>query len=92
MRHTDFVPLAPSTALSNSWTDTLLQCVQGMADNIGMSFVEALNMPLSFEQTYYKSVAWQKHKENLENKFKVQTVHIKQLNNVQKGIGYLLKR
>ena len=92
MRRTDFAPLAPLQGLSVSWTDILLSHAQSISQNANMSLFEALQMPISFSSIYYKSQAWAEQKKGLENKFKAQEIIIKQLNNVIKGIGFLLKR
>ena len=92
MRRTDFAPLAPLQGLSVSWTDILLSHAQSISQNAKMSLFEALQMPISFSSIYYKSQAWAEQKKGLENKFKAQEIIIKQLNNVIKGIGFLLKR
>ena len=92
MRRTDFAPLAPLQGLSVSWIDILLSHAQSISQNANMSLFEALQMPISFSNIYHKSQAWAEQKKGLENKFKAQEIIIKQLNNVIKGIGFLLKR
>ena len=56
-----------------------------------MSFAEALNMPISFEDMYYKSQAWRNTKQVEENNQKIQGVVIKQLNHIIRGISVLAK-
>lgn len=70
----------------------MLSHAQSISQNAKMSLFEALQMPISFSSIYYKSQAWAEQKKGLENKFKAQEIIIKQLNNVIKGIGFLLKR
>jgi hypothetical protein len=88
----DFAPLAPLQGLSANWTDILLSHAQAISQNAHMSFFEALQMPISFSSLYHKSQAWSEQKKFVENKFKVQEIIIKQLNNIIKGIGFMLRR
>lgn len=39
----------------------------GLAKNCPMPFSDALNMPVSFADTYYKSKAWERRKKEIES-------------------------
>lgn len=87
----DFAPLAHFTESSGNWTDILISRAHQLASDSNMSFAEALNMPISFEDMYYKSQAWRNTKQVEENNQKIQGVVIKQLNHIIRGISVLAK-
>lgn len=67
MRPYDFDPLYASANSVDDLSNTLLTKAQQLSEDSTMTLGEVLNMPLSFEQLYYKSTAWKIRKKAIED-------------------------
>ena len=63
----DFVPLPVLSGSSTDWVDVWLSMADGLAKHCPMPFSDALNMPVSFADTYYESKAWERRKKEIES-------------------------
>lgn len=84
--------LSGTANFQDNWKDNFLDICYSLSKDTGMSFKEALDMPISFEHIFYQSKAWESRKLDIQAERDEKNTIFKVCNEIIKGLNNLIKR
>lgn len=92
MRCTDFAPLSELADSSSNWKDELMALCYNLSNDANMSMFEVMQMPLSFEHTFYNGKAWEARKNDVKHKRDERNGLFRATNEIIKALNHLIKK
>lgn len=92
MRCTDFALLSELADSLSNWTDELMQACYNLSNDSNMSMKDIFDMPISYENTFYNSKAWESRKAEVKHKRDERNNYLKVGNEIIKAINHLIKK
>ncbi|QHJ83178.1 MAG: hypothetical protein [Bacteriophage sp.] len=92
MLSTDFALLSELEDSSSNWKDELMTACYNLSNDSNMSMHDVLNMPISYEHTFYNSKAWEFRKTDVKHKRDERNNIFKLGNEIIKALNHIIKK